>query len=789
MPSARLILIALLCQLLLAAGVGAQEPDTQLEAVIKRAKDEAAARLRQFQQAVGYGAEPLVTLEAIKKLTAAEAAEGRAVKVRGVFAGPVFLDNHGLLLQGEEAIQCGFPDASQVPPANAEVEVTGVTRPAPARVLEETAAIEAQSVRIVAQDAGLPPHRVPLETLNARQHLDRWVETEGVVMQMQLRANGLFVSLAGETQYLHLVFRPYTARTLPSEWLRSRVRFRGIGVGPGHETGMVVCGMHNVTVVARGPDDYFAAPEAKAADLLRGAVARPEQARFTATLLRMESHHRLWLRADDGTPFLSHIHGRSWPPHPQAPQFTSSIPPIPPMHPGDVVELAGSPHSDGASLLMRYCHMRVMSSDGDASPRPADAPAVARGGRMNDLVTVTGRLAGQSAVMLQPGQQYETARLLSGGAELEIYCQSPQGGNLPRLSADDLIEATGFVVPGATPGTGQLMLRGPSDIRSLGIAPEVTRARQWRIVGTSAGVVLLAGVVILALRRRLVKERALAGEVRLLNATLEHRVQERTAELEKAREDLKDALNEEREVGELKSRFVSTVSHEFRTPLGVIMSAADILESYMDRLTPERKQEHLSEIRNATRHMSGMMEDVLLLGRAESGRLHLTPRPCDLLDLCQRIANEAHSATSQTGTTTITSDPLPGPALVDEMLLRHMLSNLLSNAIKYSPPGAEVKFHIAHTGPDAILTITDCGIGIPPEDAPKLFEPFARATNVGQRTGTGLGLVVVKRCAELHGGSVSFSSVPGEGTTFTLRLPVFAGPASLDSQLSTLNSL
>jgi signal transduction histidine kinase len=216
------------------------------------------------------------------------------------------------------------------------------------------------------------------------------------------------------------------------------------------------------------------------------------------------------------------------------------------------------------------------------------------------------------------------------------------------------------------------------------------------------------------------------------------------------------------------------VSHEFRTPLGVIMSATDIISRYRDRIPAERLEEHLTEIRHATRHMSGMMENILLLGRADAGRLALTLRPCDLVELCHRMADETRSAVSQRSRTIITSDPLPGSAQVDEVLLRHIFTNLLANAVKYSPPDAPVEIHIRADGPSAVISITDHGIGITEEDARRLFQPFTRGGNVGERPGTGLGLVIVKRCAELYGGGVTFTSRAGQGSTFVVTLPAFA---------------
>ena len=199
-------------------------------------------------------------------------------------------------------------------------------------------------------------------------------------------------------------------------------------------------------------------------------------------------------------------------------------------------------------------------------------------------------------------------------------------------------------------------------------------------------------------------------------------VAKRTAQLAAANARLDTALHAERELGELKTRFVSLVSHEFRTPLGVTMSAVELLRHYAERL--------LDELRSATK------------------------------EKC-RVVFE-------------TEGDLSG-AKGDEALLRHIFTNLLSNAVKYSPAGGLVDFHIAREGDTARCTIRDRGIGIPENARASLFQAFHRAGNVGEIPGTGLGLVILKRSVELHGGIVTFDSAVGEGTTFTVRLPLFRG--------------
>jgi signal transduction histidine kinase len=261
--------------------------------------------------------------------------------------------------------------------------------------------------------------------------------------------------------------------------------------------------------------------------------------------------------------------------------------------------------------------------------------------------------------------------------------------------------------------------------------------------------------------------------MRELNSSLESRVGLRTAELQKTQEELQRALAAEREVGELKSRFVSLVSHEFRTPLGITMSAVELLRGYFDRLSKEKREELLDDIHESTLRMSGMMEQVLLLGRVEAGKLSLNAVPIDLHEFGAKFVDEMHSATNRKCEVQFRAEGDLEGARGDESLVRHALANLISNAVKYSPAGRDVDFLVRREGNDAVFTVRDYGIGIPETDQVRLFEAFHRAKNVGETPGTGLGLLIVKRCVELHHGTINFESREGQGTTFTVRFPLF----------------
>jgi PAS domain S-box-containing protein len=239
------------------------------------------------------------------------------------------------------------------------------------------------------------------------------------------------------------------------------------------------------------------------------------------------------------------------------------------------------------------------------------------------------------------------------------------------------------------------------------------------------------------------------------------------------------ALEREKELSQLKSNFVSMVSHEFRTPLGIIQSSAELLRDFYQRMRQEEREEQLDSISANTRRMAGMMEEILVLSRLEAGKLQCNPASLDLTAFSRRIVDEVLSATNRRCPIELSLKSLLNGARADEGLLSHVFTNILSNAVKYSEPGGLVQFTLDRDGPELVGTVRDRGLGISEEDQEKLFTAFHRGTNVGARPGTGLGLVLVKRCADLHGGKVKITSKVGGGTTVVVRLPVFSNEKNI----------
>jgi len=243
-------------------------------------------------------------------------------------------------------------------------------------------------------------------------------------------------------------------------------------------------------------------------------------------------------------------------------------------------------------------------------------------------------------------------------------------------------------------------------------------------------------------------------------------------ERKRAEAEIRNALEKEKELNELKSRFVTMASHEFRTPLAIILSSAELLEYCSQKLSDEKKLNHLQRIQTAVKQMTGLLNDVLLLGKAEAGKLEFKPISLELVQFCQDLVEEMKITTNSHKITFSCSQNICVNAYVDEKLLRVILSNLLSNAIKYSPSNSIVDINIDCQQEAAIFHIQDQGIGIPLAEQSQLFNSFYRASNVGSISGTGLGLAIVKRAVDLHNGKIIFKSDVGVGTTFIVTIPL-----------------
>ncbi|MTJ50468.1 response regulator, partial [Dolichospermum sp. UHCC 0259] len=233
-----------------------------------------------------------------------------------------------------------------------------------------------------------------------------------------------------------------------------------------------------------------------------------------------------------------------------------------------------------------------------------------------------------------------------------------------------------------------------------------------------------------------------------LTEDLENRVAERTAEL-------KQALDKEKELNQLKSRFITMASHEFRTPLAIISSSSGILQEFSDRISEERKQEHLQTIQHTIKHITQILDDVLMINRVETDKIELRLESADIIDFCRRLQSEVAASNKQytiNFSVDLGEEIIANSLLIqfDKKLLRQILANLLDNAVKYSPNHNLVNFSLSKADDKIIFKISDYGIGIPQADQDKLFESFHQASNVGNIAGTGLGLSIVKKCNCSH---------------------------------------
>ncbi len=243
-----------------------------------------------------------------------------------------------------------------------------------------------------------------------------------------------------------------------------------------------------------------------------------------------------------------------------------------------------------------------------------------------------------------------------------------------------------------------------------------------------------------------------------------------TAQMQ-AQEELSKAFAREKELNEMKSRFVTLASHEFKTPLSVILSSTNLIEKYQDAGSADKRLRHVQRIKSNVNNLKQLLNDFLSLEKLEAGIVRNDPARTDLVKMAEDALQDMEEACKDQQRIELEVRGTARDVSVDQHLLRNILNNLLSNAIKYSPAGSLIQF-LVEFGEDKVrIGVADSGIGIPPEELEHLFERFFRATNTSGISGTGLGLSIVKRYLDLMGGAIAVESLPGKGSTFAVTLP------------------
>lgn len=273
--------------------------------------------------------------------------------------------------------------------------------------------------------------------------------------------------------------------------------------------------------------------------------------------------------------------------------------------------------------------------------------------------------------------------------------------------------------------------------------------------------------------------------LKALTQELEKKVEERTQELsqafielqhtnenlQRAEEEAREALSKEKELNELKSRFVSMASHEFRTPLSGILTSASLISKYDAAEDKEKRHKHINTIKASVQNLTTILNDFLSLDKLEQSKIECRLDSLDLKPWIQNLIEEMETLTKRGQRIVYEHFGNSSDIQTDKDMLRNIFINLLSNAIKYSGEEKEIRVTTEIQDTWVMLKVRDAGIGIPKNDQKYLFEKFFRAHNANAIQGTGLGLNIVKRYLDLMGGSIEFSSTENQGSTFTIRLP------------------
>lgn len=622
--------------------------------------------------------------------------------------------------------------------------------------------IDCSSVQSMGVAALPEPSQAPAARMAAGELSGQWVQVEGVIRDVAKDPQRalLFVSSGGLR--FHAVIQPMPGTAVPVDWVDAKIVLRGVCWtdvdAENKPTGftLYVPGTNQITFLHAGETNIFQQPTLSIQshpELKRQADARLKVA-GTVSFHSLSGH--VYLQSDGGA-----VHARLLVPLPRGNPQAHYIerPPVAPLNPGEVIEVVGAPTTAMFAPLLQDAEFRRIGNGAPPVATAVTADEMFSGRFDGQLVSTKARLLA-SETRRAGALMHQVLALQTGDTIFEALWEISGTNRLPALAKNSYVQAVGICAVQLGElnqiRSFRLLMRDPGDLRLLGRPPWWEPLPVGKILWAGIALVAVALVWIWLLRRQVSQRTAqLQGEV---------------LERKRAQTELHHALAAERELSELRSRFVSMVSHEFRTPLGVILSAAENLDTYFERLKPEQRRQQLQHVIQATGHMAKVMENVLLLGRAEA--MEFKPHAIDLPRFCQNLANQVKSSTENRCEIQFQAQPVP-TARGDEGLLRHILTNLLTNAVKYSKAGSVVDFSVGKQNGHAIFKVQDHGIGIPVGDQKQLYNAFHRGQNTGDVPGTGLGLVIVKRCVELHGGEIICDSKEGQGTTFEVRLPLF----------------